>query len=658
MPFWWPRRRRFWYGRYKTRYNRTNRRNKRRKYPKRRRRPRPHPRRRRRRRRRRVRKKKKTIAVRQWQPDSIVHCKIKGFDCLLLGAQGKQYDCYNATREQFVPPKGPGGGGFTSTVYSLQGLYEQYHFRKNIWTKSNIFKDLVRYLRCKFTVYRHPTIDLIFGYERQPPFDLTKWSYTAMHPTQLLLSQHKKILLSTANNPKGKISKKLLIKPPKQMLSKWFFAETFSHYPLVHIKASAASFSYATIGCCNTSTQLNIYYLNRTFYAQTGWGFEAQATSPYKPNNMSLPFVYTYKKPNGQTETATFNQPSTYAKSVSYNEGWFTTKLLNATKINNQAAIPISIARYIPESDDGIGNKMYWVSVVKAQPIEPSDEDLVYHNLPLWLGLYGWVPYIIQKKKDKTFLNTHYLVLESKSIYIFGGGTTTRTQIIPVDTSFINGQAPFNEYVTQSSQTAWYPKFEHQVETINNIICCGPLIPKLQTERNSTWEFDCQYCFNFKWGGPQITDQEVADPTKLPSYDVPDHFKGTIQISNPAKQTSPSLLHPWDYRRGIITNRALKRISEHIETDTDFYPDAEPPKKKKKAQTLLRVPEEENKEVKTCLLSLCEENIYQEEETPNIQQLIKQQREYQHNLRRNILTILSDLKDKQRMLQLQTGILE
>ncbi len=172
MPFWWKRRRRPWFFR-KRRFNnyystkRRRRRYRRKKY----RRP---ARRRRRRRRRKVRRKRQTLPLVQWQPDSIVNCKIIGLGTLVLGSQGKQFYCFTQNREDYVPPKTPYGGGFGAELYSLQYLYEEYKFRRNIWTKTNILKDLCRFLRCKIIFFRHPEIDFVVAYERMPPFSHRK----------------------------------------------------------------------------------------------------------------------------------------------------------------------------------------------------------------------------------------------------------------------------------------------------------------------------------------------------------------------------------------------------------------------------------------------------------------------------------------------------
>ncbi len=154
MPFWWRRRRKPWFGKWRRRrYNYTT---KRRKYRRKQYRRPAFRRRRRRRRRQKVRRKKQKIPIQQWQPDSITKCKIKGYGCLVAGAEGRQFYCYTNEIGQYIQPKAPGGGGFGAEMFSLEYLYKQWVARKNIWTHSNDYKDLVRYTGSKIKTFQTP----------------------------------------------------------------------------------------------------------------------------------------------------------------------------------------------------------------------------------------------------------------------------------------------------------------------------------------------------------------------------------------------------------------------------------------------------------------------------------------------------------------------
>ena len=170
--------------------------------------------------------------------------------------------CWTNVKQANTPPRAPGGGGFGCEQFSLGSLYDDYLFKRNIWTKTNIFKDLCRYLGVRISFYRHPETDFIVSYSRQPPFDLSKEMYTSCHPAKLLLSKHKFLILSKATKTNGKLKVTKFIKPPKQMLNKWFFQEHFSIFPLLLLQAAACNFRYSNIGCCNTNQLLTFFTLN------------------------------------------------------------------------------------------------------------------------------------------------------------------------------------------------------------------------------------------------------------------------------------------------------------------------------------------------------------------------------------------------------------
>nr|UHK07252.1 MAG: ORF1 [Torque teno midi virus] len=663
MPFWWRRRRKPWWGRwrrkrYTTRQKRrrryTNRRFKRRRTT-----------RRRRRRRGKVRKKKAKITLQQWQPDRIVLCKIKGFGELILGAEGTQFQCYTNEKYNTPLPLNPGGGGFGVERFTLEWLYKQHIFRYNIWTKSNVWTDLCRYLRVVFYLYRHPTRDFVVQYSRQPPFNIDKTTYPTFHPLLMLLSKRHKVLPSLKRKPKGKPYVKLTIKPPKQMLTKWFFQKEFSEYDLCQLAGSVCSLDYPRLGCCNENRVITIFYLNPTFYQNSDW---AQATAqPYHPITNIHESNYTFYSsyaPQGYTpnyETGTGTQAH-YYNSINIEGGWFSPKILQATRITKGSQdylpLPLAAARYNPAEDDGKGNEIWLTSIATGQYGKPQDPILLFNNTPLWLAFYGYTNFL-QRIKSKSYFSLSMFVI--KSPYIRPGPTAQTRAYFPfVDQKFTVGKNSHDSYLTYTDKKLWYPTVWRQTDTINSIVECGPYIPKLGSDRESTWELPYKYIFSFKWGGPLLNDQEVADPKTRDKYPTPDTVQEAIQICNPKHQDTNTIFHEWDYRRGYITNPAIKRMSENLIIDSDVSTDSETSqKKRKKVTTELRNPEEKIKKIKRCLLSLCEEDTCQEEEEgSDLHKLILKQQQQQQQLKHNILILLKDMKAKQKMLQLQTGVLE
>nr|UHK06784.1 MAG: ORF1 [Torque teno midi virus] len=656
MPFWWGRRRKPWFGRwrYKTR---TARRTKRRRFPRRRRHRRPY-RRRRKPRKRKVRRKKKKINIQQWQPQKIVKCKIKGRELFLFGANGKQFACFTHTRDDWTPSKNPGGGGFAVDKYTLESLYTDYTYGRNIWTKSNVMTDLCRYTGCVFEFYRHPETDFYVNYNTQPPFTLQKDTYPNTHPYYLSLHKRTKFIPSKVTKPHGKQTVKIRIKPPKTLQTSWYFQETFSKFPLLQLSIAAANVNYSYNPPTGTNMQMTFLSLNHQFYQRANWGLNTGHA--YNPiGTMAKPSqVYTDPE-RTKTKNITMYTSDNYDESISYDKGWFQTALLSSYGPVGQDVVPISAGRYNPELDNGKGNAVWLVSITSSTYSKPSkDKDLIIEGKPLWQLFYGFFNYVNAIKKDSTFLRTYICVFESPAVY--SPTTVSHTYHIPIDRSFIDGKAQWGLPPTAYQKTKWFPTLEAQLETINNIVQCGPLIPKYNNERNSNWQLSGKYTFYFKWGGTLNPDEAVADPENQGTYITPSNINQAIQIINPTKQAAESILHCWDYRRGLIKKTALQRILENQQTDTDFQTDSEPPRKKKKkkhTRELQQVPEEEE-EIQESLLQIFKEDSFPESaDNQQLFQLLQQQQQQHRDNKYQLLKLIADLKKKQQLLQLQTGLL-
>nr|UHK05958.1 MAG: ORF1 [Torque teno midi virus] len=652
MPFWWRRRRKPWFGRWRKRF--TYRQKRRRKYT-RRRRPRRFARRRRKRRRRyKVRRKKQTINIKQWQPDSIKKCKIKGQGFLVAGAQGSQAKCYTQQKELYTQPKAPGGGGFGCEKFTLEFLYKEWQAHRNIWTASNDYKDLCRYQGCTFTFYRHADIDFIINYDRQPPFDIKKDTYYNIHPQSMLLARHKRILLSAKTNPKGPQKIKINVKPPKQMITKWFFQEEFCTYDLVKLQACATQIPYSLYGPNTQSPCLTIYALNTKFFQRHNWAQHLnQAYVPYfnYPVTDQPCFIDINKRRFQPTLT-------NYQTSVAKDTGFFNPGVLTAVDVQNKsshfAERPLALGRYNPEEDRGVGNKVWFTTVLSdSNWAPPSDLDLIIVEEPLYIAFFGFADWITKAKGKVGYLEQGMFVVQSPYIKVL---TPTTQKAWPiVDYSFVQGKMPWDETLTDSDKNFWYPTYKKQQQAINAIIESGPYSPKLANLKSSTWQLPYKYTFRFKWGGPNITDHTVQDPKGQEVYPVPDKLFERIQIADPEKQRYQAMLRPWDYRRGHITPKALKRMSENLISDESVLSDTEEtPKKKKKITSQLQYKNQEQEEIQSCLLSLFEEDTLQESD--NLKQLIQQQQQQQRKLKHNLIKLLTHMKQKQRLLQLHTGI--
>nr|UHK05988.1 MAG: ORF1 [Torque teno midi virus] len=653
MPFWWRRRRKPWYGRW--RYTTNKRRYKRRRFPRRRHRYPARRRRRRRRRRIKVRKKRKQITIKQWNPESIKKCKIKGLTTIVAGSQGNQYRCYTNQKKEYTVPKAPGGGGFGVELYTLNYLYSEWKNRNNIWTTSNDYTDLCRYTGGKITLYRHDFIDFIFSYNIMPPFIFTKDTYLEAHPhNQLLLKKHK-VVMSRKTKPTGKPYITVKFKPPKLLRTHWYFQEDFSDQPLIQMEAAAADLSYGIFGWNTQSTNVTIFALNDKFYTTHNWA-QNTGQNPYKPYPGYPTSGLTYTNAKGQDTTVALTN---YAQSVARSTGIFQPAVLQAIDVKygtqRYHERTVGIGRYNPQVDTGEGNKVWLTSIISDRGWgPPTDEKLIIYNKPLWqafFGLWDWIN--IAKPKTQAF-ETSMFVVQSQFISRL---TPTEQKVWPIiDYSFIQGKLPYGEDITKQDEALWYPTCMTQRETISAIVQSGPYIPKLSNIPQSTWQLNAKYTFYFKWGGPQVTEKNVQDPQGISTYPIPNNLWETIKITNPQKQHCKQILRTWDFRRGIATKRALKRMQENLSTDSSIQSnDSETPKKKKRTTSEMPFQDPQAEKTQKCLLSLFEEDS-SPEETEDINQLIQQQHKHQQQLKRNLIQLLMNLKKNQRHLLMQTGL--
>nr|UHM27499.1 MAG: ORF1 [Torque teno midi virus] len=478
MPFWWRRRRKFWSGRrrrrqYKPRYKARRRRQRR---------YRRTPRRRRRRRKRaKVRRKKQKITLQQWQPDRIVKCKIRGLGILVAGSEGTQFQCFTDDIAEYPPPKSPGGGGFGLQVFNLKYLYEQWVARKNIWTKSNDYTDLARYTGTKIRFFRHHDTDFVVSYNRMPPFKLEKETYIGCHPVNLLLAKHHKVILSRKSKPTGKNTVTIHIRPPKLMTNHWFMQQDLCKEDLFEIRAAACNFNYSYFGPNTQSQLITFSALNTNFFQKHNWAQNHGDHSylPYATYPATTTVTFTYKDSRGQEQSFEMPPNKDYYYSVNKDTGFFNWKVLTATKVSVKAGIthetPMTLARYNPMLDTGDKTYVWVVSVVSDSNWQtPRDTDLVVTGYPLWMAFYGLWNYIL-RSKSKDYLTQAMFVCKSPAIQLI---SKTNQTVFPIlDMSFIKGQMPWDELLTDTQKKLWYPTAYKQQQIINTIVESGPYIP-------------------------------------------------------------------------------------------------------------------------------------------------------------------------------------
>nr|UHK05067.1 MAG: ORF1 [Torque teno midi virus] len=604
----------------------------------------------------RVRKKKPLLNLKQWQPESIKLCKIIGHTPLNIGCNGRQIYNYTYWQDFYIHPRCPSGGGFSVYKWSLAYLFEDYQRRKNIWTKSNCPYDLCRYLGTRLKFYFHPEVDFVICYSRNYPMIVDENTYMLTHPAILLLRKHKIIIPSRKTKPHGKPYKKIFIKPPRQLINKWFFQKNFNDQGLFLLQTAATDLQYPNIGPNSPNRLVTLTILNNQyFFPSPNWG---SASGDYNWNKGTLTLT-------GKTKTLIDGKLVDYTVSENmlsqstkhqYQNGIFNKMFLNIQYYETTPSNPTPTmqVQYNPMRDTGKGNKIYFISTLQTS-WAPSTTDrlLTWMGEPLWLQLYGLTDYIKKAKGSSSSMQDLICVIESPYIE----PQTHNKKFVVVGNNFMKGLTDCGNPVPGSLLNKWFLTIDDQMPALNDIVCAGPYMVK-QSGFRCTWELHVDYKSYFKWGGAQPPLQNICDPHLQETFPVPDTVRQTLQIIDPKKQVPESLLHSWDYRRGLITKTALKRmykgLSDAESSSTDTSDESDSPQRKRKRGDPPCPEEKDNYNIQT-IAKICETP---KEEGANFQQQLHQFQQQQYDKNINILKLLAMLKQKQLQMQLAMGMME
>lgn len=229
-----------------------------------------------------------------------------------------------------------------------------------------------------------------------------------------------------------------------------------------------------------------------------------------------------------------------YLSSVNITTGWFTKAILQSkgTEKPKIEKPPTFLCRYNPMIDTGAGNKVWLKSTLNDHWTPPTTElYLLFENEPLWLCLYGWFDYINDLKPVYNIFEYYTLVIQSK--YFQTAYTQKNNIIVPIDESFISGKGPYNSTPTDKDSQKWIPVLKHQQQSINNIVKCGPYIPRPYAPY-SNWELHCDYCFFLSGEAQciQTTQLQIQQPLQNTPYPIHSSkvYKSLIQQNKSHKK--------------------------------------------------------------------------------------------------------------------------
>lgn len=608
---------------------------------------------------------------------------------------------------QDIPNRGAGyGGNISITNWDMEILYQENLMNRNRWSRRNGDLDLVRYLGCSFRFYRDETTDFIASYSLESPMTTNQFSHLKAHPQIQLLKRRHIIIPSFKTKPRGRRWITVKIKPPRLMRNQWYFQRHFCMVKLVQLTVSGMNLRrpwlrkgtetpivefrvlnpslYTNISITNESKKLEVwqkvftapYNMNnqwRTILREMAGKNEAEyKDKPLKEVLIMLQNLSNvnkeYEKRLTKLKTLSSNSNfTTVATSMPDNHyldrvyGMYSYIVLNPeTRYDHIMKTAYTTVRYNPIIDKGQGN-MVWADPLTKDDylLDKTKSRVLLSDQPLWLLLYGYCDWL-RKYYPSAGMGTNYRILircQYTHPPLYSKSNPPQGYVILGD-DFCQGRHPNRQTIISPDwETRWYPMMFNQEPAIENIVNCGPWMPR--DDESNSWQLNLGYKFYFKLGGMLPPGQPPDDPCTRPTHDLPESniLNLAVQASDPRTADTP--FHSWDIRRGLFSARSVKRVREYSDDDENFAEPAErdvqydPPPEGVPRETfasgsaqllraLLQTPETPPKRPRL------QEEAESEEEEAEVHQLLQRellkQRQQQQQLKRGIQEMFRSLQ--------------
>lgn len=218
---------------------------------------------------------------------------------------------------------------------------------------------------------------------------------------------------------------------------------------------------------------------------------------------------------------------------------------------------------YNPLLDKGVGNIIWFQYNTKAdtQLTIPSCK-CVIENKPLWAAFYGYSDFIQQEIGPYTDAESVGFIccicpytkppMKNPENPMMG--------YVFYDSNFGAGKwIDGSGFVPLYWQTRWRPETLFQEQTMRDITMTGPFSYKDELKNTV---LTAKYKFNFRWGGNLLHEQTIRNPCPTDGHAPSGRQPRDVQVVDPITVGPQFVFHSWDWRRGYLSDAALKRIRE------------------------------------------------------------------------------------------------
>lgn len=526
--------------------------------------------------------------------------------CLFQGSPLRSTFNYTQYCYSYVPPEEPGGGGYAVIVLSLSSMWEEFQHLRNVWTVSNAGLPLVKYLGTDLYFFQNESNDYAVEIVTCYPMKDFKYTHADICPNRMLLKRNTIKIPCLQTRKRRKPYKRIRVKPPSQLESKWYFQKDICDLPLLMIFATAVDLRYPYGNSNWQSDNISLICLNPVLFQNQDFQ-NYSTTQGYFPK----PSLYLYACRSHQTTLTQQSQleylgnvkERTLGKEFSLNTKDLTTsqfkdwgnpfhpdyhsgtyqiytapnppaqlKLL-ATDQNKVDPNQFTLlaehmyvhVRYNPYKDTGSTNKLYLKANFRNEHWNPPDYDsnILYSGFPFYDMIWGYLDWQEKVHEIQKIQENYVLCMQSDTfnerLYVY----------IPISQSFVNGYGAYKDEssetkVTNYEQNHWYPQVRYQLEIYNQIGLTGPGCARPRYD--NYLQAQMKYKMKVKWGGCPKTLEKPYDPCSQPTWNIPSNFNERIQIQNP--NTAPQTeIQDFDWRRDYIKTSTIDRIKKYTGTD-------------------------------------------------------------------------------------------
>nr|UGV45550.1 MAG: ORF1 [Torque teno virus] len=226
---------------------------------------------------------------------------------------------------------------------------------------------------------------------------------------------------------------------------------------------------------------------------------------------------------------------------------------------------------YNPLNDKAVGNKLWLQSIVKADTqFHIPSCTYVLEDKPLWAMCFGYRDFIksVKEKQDPDFENIVCIICPYTVPPLYDDKNPLMGYVF-YDTNFGNGKwLDGSGLVPVEMQSRWRPYLAFQTKVMTDIAMSGPFSYPDEL-KNTT--INAKYKFRFKWGGNMIYQQTIKNPCTDGQDPHSYRHPRDVQVADPITVGPRYAFHQWDWRRGWLGDKALKRMLQKP-LDFEFYP--------------------------------------------------------------------------------------